>query len=105
AFLGEQQFFDPWAYYGLVLLGAFALAANLTLVTAISAKAQNQSTLVAVLSFPLIVPLLLMLVQLSDSALTGTGANQGEGFLSFLLALTGVLIGVSVILFPFLWRE
>ncbi|MEM6345840.1 MAG: heme exporter protein CcmB [Bacteroidota bacterium] len=105
AFLGEQHFHDPLAYVGLVLLGSLSLAANLTLVTAISAKAQNQSTLLAVLSFPLIVPLLLMLVRLSDTALTGTGANQGEGFLGFLLVLTVILVGVSVILFPFLWRE
>jgi heme exporter protein B len=105
AFLGEQEFAHGGEYLGLVAMGAIALAANLSLVTAIAAKADQQSTLLAVLSFPIIVPILLLLIRLSESALTGLAdPNQGE-FLLFLSGLILVLLLVSLVLFPFLWRE
>src|SRR5690606_25957151 len=53
---------DPGLYLAAVALGAIGFAAVFTMVAAISAKAGNSSTLMAILSFPVIIPLLLVLV-------------------------------------------
>ncbi len=105
AFLGEQTFAHLGQYLGLVCLGAVALAANLSLVTAIAAKAEQQTTLLAVLSFPVIVPILILLIRLSDAALSGLAPSNQWGYLSFLLGLTVILVSISLVLFPFLWRD
>jgi len=50
---------DPVLYMVVVALGAIGFAAVFTMVAAISAKAGNNSTLMAILSFPIIIPMLL----------------------------------------------
>lgn len=105
AFLGEQEFAHLGRYLALVCLGAVALAANLSLVTAIAAKAEQQTTLLAVLSFPVIVPILLLLIRLTEAALTGLSPSNEADYFAFLLGLTAVLLMLSLVLFPFLWRD
>ncbi|MEL6624406.1 MAG: heme exporter protein CcmB [Bacteroidota bacterium] len=105
AFLNQIQLANVGAMVGITLLGSAALSSNLTLVSAIASKAANRGTLLAVLSFPLLVPVLLVLISLSRYAIEGF-----EGLLTqdrFLLVggMAAVLTVVSVILFPFVWRD
>ena len=105
SFLGEISIAFPWLLVGVVALGSMSLAANLTLMTAIASRAENQSTILAVLSFPVIIPSLLMLIRLSRYAIDGFGEDSlQDGFL-LLGGITLVLSMVSVVLFPFLWRD
>ena len=97
------------ASYGrftLVLgVGAIAISANLTLVSAIAAKGENTTTLLAVLSFPLLVPVLLLLIEISEAALTQTVGNFSNDSLQVLLGMALAMIIASVVLFPFIWKE
>lgn len=99
----------PVAYPGQLLAvaagGAAAMAANLTLVAAISAKAENRTTLLAVLSFPVIIPVILLLIDLSAEAIAPTGMGMDPDSLWFLGGITMVLGILSVMLFPFVWRD
>ncbi|MEO1448286.1 MAG: heme exporter protein CcmB [Bacteroidota bacterium] len=90
---------------GIVLLGGAALAANLTLVSAIASKAANRSTLLAVLSFPLLVPMLLLLIRLSRYAVEGLDTALAYRNIYMLLGITVSMAALSVILFPFVWRD
>ncbi|MBU1822106.1 MAG: heme exporter protein CcmB, partial [Bacteroidetes bacterium] len=59
-------------YYLLSIgLGALGFASVLTMVAGIASKAENSSTLMAVLSFPIILPMLLMTIRLAKNALDG----------------------------------
>lgn len=87
------------------LLGACAFAANLTLVSAIAAKAENQGTLLAVLAFPLIVPVLLNLIEITRKAIEGFGFADVMNTWLMTAGITLVLAVLSVILFPFVWRD
>jgi heme exporter protein B len=60
----------------------------------------------AILGFPLILPQLMMLVRLSKSAF-GEIFNNGIPFqmILLLLAFDALIIILSVILFPFLWKD
>ncbi len=109
AFLSGIAIADPGLLAGIVLLGSSGLAANLTLVSAIAARAENTGTLLAVLAFPLIVPLLLTLIRLSRYAIEGVNsgfdaANATEEF----WLMGGMILALavmSVVLFPFIWRD
>ncbi|MEL6675291.1 MAG: heme exporter protein CcmB [Bacteroidota bacterium] len=109
AFLAGMDMVSPGWMSLTVILGALVISANLTMVTAIAARAENRNTLLAVLSFPLIVPVLLILIDLSRFAVEGraSGINTATAYdqVYLLLGLGTILTGVSLILFPFVWRE
>ncbi|MBA2249318.1 MAG: heme exporter protein CcmB [Chitinophagaceae bacterium] len=90
----------------IVCLGGVSISLVFTILAAIAAKAQQNAALMAILGFPLIIPQLLLLVRLSKSAfgeVFRTGAILQLTLL--LLALDIMVIALSVILFPFLWKE
>ena len=109
AFLSGIKIADWSLLISIVLLGCATLSANLTLVTAIAARAENRATLLAVLAFPLMVPVLLMLIRLSRYAVEGKegGLLLENSFdqLAMLGGMSVVLWVLSVILFPFVWRD
>lgn len=88
-----------------ILLGAIGFATSLTMISGIASKAANSSTLMAVLSFPVIVPMLLMLIKMSKNALDGLDRSASLDELLTLLAINMIVVTVSYILFPYLWRS
>lgn len=88
-----------------IFLGSLGLSVALTFVSAISAKAGNNATLMAVLGFPLVVPILMLLIKLSANALRLIQDSDYGGDIRLLLAVDVMLLGVALLLFPFLWRD
>ena len=105
AFLGDVQVANVGRFIGIILLGALSMSANLTLVSAIAARAENKSTLLAVLSFPLLVPVMLLLIELTQEAMIKSSGNYDYESVSFLVGITMAMIVASVLLFPFIWKE
>lgn len=103
--IGNIEIGSPGKLIGLAAAGSAALAANLTLVAAVASKAENRSTLLAVLSFPIIIPVLMLLIRLSSEAIAPTGTGLDLDSFFFLMGITVVLAVLSVILFPFVWRD
>lgn len=88
-----------------LVLGAVGFATTLTLVSGIAAKAGgNGATLMAVLGFPVMVPMLLLLIKVSKNALDGLDWSVSQSSILTLLALNMVVAATSYLLFPFLWR-
>ncbi len=91
-------------FIGLSLLGGFSLSMVFTFLAAIAAKARQNAAIMAVLGFPLIVPQLMLLMKLSAAAFTTQQGFEWSDVL--LLVALDFLVGLlSVILFPFLWRD
>ncbi|MEL7220621.1 MAG: heme exporter protein CcmB [Bacteroidota bacterium] len=88
-----------------IFLGSMGLAIAFTFVSAISAKAQNSATLMAVLGFPVIIPILMILVKLGANALRLMQDTSIDGDIIILLGINLMLLSVSILLYPFLWRE
>ena len=97
---------DMLRFCFVVCIGGISLSLVFTLLAAIASKAQQNAALMAILGFPLIIPQLLLLIRLSKSAF-GEQFRQGAVLqISLLLvALDVMVIALSVILFPFLWKE
>jgi heme exporter protein B len=88
-----------------LFLGSISFANALSLISGIASKTDNPNSLMVILGFPVIVPILLILIRLSDYALTGL---ENEDILNSILQLIGInlILGVlSYILFPYLWRS
>ncbi|GAB3270357.1 heme exporter protein CcmB [Larkinella harenae] len=99
------QDMDMLLFVTNLLLGAVGFAASLTLVAGIASKAENSATLMAVLSFPVILPMLLMLIRVSKNALDGLDRSVSMDEIGTLLAIDAIVLVLSVMLFPYLWRS
>jgi heme exporter protein B len=96
---------DPLYYFLTVLLGSISFSTVFTMISAIASKAGNNGTLMAILSFPVIIPVILLLIKLSKSAMDGIERSLSYGNIGVLLAINVIVITTSLILFPFLWRD
>ncbi|GAB2777364.1 heme exporter protein CcmB [Rhabdobacter roseus] len=96
---------DLGLYLISILLAAVGFASVLTLVAGIASKAENNATLMAVLSFPILLPMLLMTINLSKNALDGLDWDVSMDEIRTLLALDAIVITLSYLLFPYLWRS
>ena len=73
--------------------------------SAISSKGRNQSTLMVVLGFPIVVPQILLLIKCTEYSFLSSGWENVWPSLSILLAIDAILISLSYLLFPYLWRS
>lgn len=89
----------------ITIVGSGCLAATLTFIAAIAAQTQHSMTLMAVLSFPVVIPVLLILIKLSKSAIDGLERSLSYQDLIVLLAVKVITITVSYLLFPYLWKN
>ncbi len=95
-----------WKLFALVLLlGSVGFSIAFTFIAAIAAKANNSATLMAILSFPVILPMLLTLVRLSAIALRLMQDTSYWRDIVNLLAIDVILIALTFVLFPFVWRD
>ena len=92
-------------YLVALLLGAIGFSSTLSLMAGIAAQGENSATLMAVLSFPIIIPLLLLLLKLAKSAMDGISISENWDEIALLGALDTIVIVLSGILFPFIWKH
>jgi heme exporter protein B len=93
-------------FIAILVLGTFGLAGSTTIIAAIIAKASIKGVLFAVLSFPLILPLLVMAIRGTQKALT-IGASLGDGLseLKVLLSYAVVMLIAGILLFDYVWND
>jgi len=93
-------------FFVSLVLGSLGFASTLTMVAAIASRSDNNFALMAILSFPLMLPFLLALMKLSGIALeTSDFTAEAYRLLGMVLGLNLIVIMLSYILFPYLWKE
>ncbi|MDX1530337.1 MAG: heme exporter protein CcmB [Rhodothermales bacterium] len=90
-----------------LVLGALGLAGATTLLSALIARTSSRGPLLAVLAFPLLVPLLLSAVRVTRRALLPPLAPWAASVddLVALGAYAGAVITASVLLFDYVWND
>lgn len=96
---------DPLFYLISVILGSISFSTVFTMISAIASKAGNNGTLMAILSFPVIIPVILILIKLSKHAMDGVDRSFSYGDMGALAAINAIVIATALLLFPFLWRD
>lgn len=89
-------------FVGTLGLGIAGLAGAATIIAAIIAKASAKGELFAVLSFPILLPLLITAIGGTRKALDGVAA---AGEFQVLLSYLVVMVTVSLMLFDFVWND
>ncbi|TAH00567.1 MAG: ABC transporter permease [Sphingobacteriales bacterium] len=96
---------DPLLYIFTIFLGSLSFSTVFTMTSAIASKAGNSGTLMAVLSFPVIIPLLMLLIKLSKNAMDGLDRSVSYDEIGVLILINIIVVSVSLLLFPYLWRD
>ncbi len=96
-----------WPLFGgTLVLGAWSFSIAFTFISAIAAKADNSATLVAILSFPVVLPILLTLLRLSAAAFAPLELSMNPWpDIRNLLAIDAILLALVFVLFPYIWRD
>lgn len=96
---------DKLLFGSMLVLGAMGFGAILTTLSAIASKSNQNTTLLAVLSIPLLMPFLVVLIRGSLLGIMGGSWEDASPFLLGLGLLNVIVISLGYLLFPYLWRE
>jgi len=100
---------DPFEYFlrflGIAVLGGVSLSLVFTFLGAIAAKAQQQAALMAIMGFPIIIPQLMLLIRISETAFASVVQESFWQVVLLLVGLDLMVVALSIILFPFLWKD
>lgn len=92
-------------FFPTVILGTLGLASASTITAAIIAKANTKGTLYPVLSFPILLPLLLTVINATQKAVDGLPLGEATGEIQVLVSYLVVVTAVSYILFDTIWKD
>ncbi len=102
-------FSDPvthgWLFLAIVCLGGFSLSLVFTFLAAIAARAQQNSALMAIMGFPLVIPQILLMMKISNIAFSDVIQSGLGQMIALLIGLDILVVVLAVILFPFLWKD
>lgn len=96
---------DLLLYYVAVIMGSISFSTVFTMVSAIASKAGNGGMLMAILSFPIIIPVLILLIKLAKNAIDGLPWVHSYDDIGMLLIVNVMTVITSILLFPYLWRD
>jgi len=85
--------------------GAMALSILFTFLSAVAARARQNAALIAVMGFPIAIPLLMILSRLTLSSVAPVLQEGWWGLLGMMSLLSILIAGLAMILFPVLWKE
>jgi len=88
-----------------LLLGSLGLSSVLTMVAAIASRASHNFSLMAILSFPIVLPLLAVLMKVSRTALNSMDWSGLAPLLVILITINAAVIALAYLLFPYLWKD
>jgi heme exporter protein B len=88
-----------------LILGSFGFSSVMSMVSAIASKANHNVTLMAILSFPVLIPLIMTIIKFSKNAIDGLDVSVNYQYITILIALNVIVIALAYILFPYIWRN
>lgn len=88
-----------------LFLGSFGLSSAFTMVSSISSKTNNNAVMMAILGFPVIIPILMLSISNSQVIVLGGAFNDISGNLITLFSVNVIIIALTYILFPFTWKS
>jgi heme exporter protein B len=88
-----------------IALGSIGFSAAATIIAAIIAKAATRGTLYPVLSFPVLLPLLLAVINATRLAAEGAVLADAAGEFQLLISYIVVVVTASALVFEYVWKE
>jgi heme exporter protein B len=95
----------PSVFVLTVALGTLGFASAATVIAAIIARANTKGTLYPVLSFPILLPLLLTVINATRLAAEGAFFAEARGEFQLLVSYIVVVTVASFVLFDYIWKD
>jgi len=95
----------PSIFLVTLVLGTAGMAAASTVIAAIIARANTKGTLYPVLSFPILLPLLLAVINATRLASEGAPFGEAGGEFQLLISYIVVVVAASLVLFEYIWKD
>jgi heme exporter protein B len=96
---------DKFIFIVGLVLGSFGFSVSLSFISGIASKANNSNVLMAVLSFPVVISILLMVIRITKNAIDGIDRMASQDEIINLLAINCIAGVLGYILFPYIWRS
>jgi len=96
---------DNLIFLMTLALTSIGFSASLSLISGIASKTNNSNILMAVLSFPIVISILLMAIKITKNVLDGLDRSASYDELLNLLAINCILGALAWLLFPYIWRS
>lgn len=105
SFVAGHPVEDQGLFFTVILLGSLGFSVSLTFISAIASKTRQAAVFMAILSFPVLIPMLMILVRSSAGALGLGGVETIGSEMTILIGMDLILLGLAMVLFPYLWRD
>ena len=103
---GPESLESAWLFYGsAIVLGSIGLTSILSLISAIAWKTGSNSGMIAILGFPVIIPLLLAIITYSEGIILGHSWSMVKNYALALGLMIVLGNSLGYILFPYIWRD
>lgn len=96
---------DQLFFWITLALMSWGFSAALSLISGIAAKANNSNILMAVLSFPVLIALLLLAIKVTKNVVDGLDRSVSTDELWNILAINCILTALAYLLFRYIWRS
>jgi heme exporter protein B len=90
-------------FIATILIGGISISASTTILAAMTAKAGGKGSLFTIVSFPILLPVLWIAISSTNAALEAPVPRYGNLF--FLLAFSGFISVISLLLFRSVWLD
>lgn len=101
----QNPILDETIFMLVLTLASCGFASSLTLLSSISAKTNNSNVVMAVLSFPSIIGILMTSIKVTKNCIDGLDRSASVDELLTLGAINLLVAAVSYLLFPYIWRS
>jgi heme exporter protein B len=96
---------DQVTFFIALILASLGFSISLSLISGIASKANNSNVLMAVLSFPVVISILLMAVRITKNAVDGIDRTASTDEFLNLVAINCIAGALGYVLFPYIWRS
>ncbi len=102
-FFLQVSIINPMYFLLILFSGGLGISATTTLMSALIVKAEGKNVLFAIISFPVLLPVLWISISSTHLAFSKNSIDYSNVY--FLLAFSIAVIAISLLLFPFVWSE
>jgi heme exporter protein B len=88
-----------------IFIGSLGIASATTIISALLAKANTKNALFPILSFPILIPVIILGIELTKYSFHDTGRIDPASNINLIIAYCGLMIVASYFLFDFVWED
>jgi heme exporter protein B len=104
-FISSVEISNFLTFFIIIFTGSIAIAGATTIISALIAKANTKNALFPVLSFPILLPIIILGIIVTNQSFLGDDISKCQNDIQMIIAYTGIMITASYFLFDFVWRE